>query len=329
MLNYKHLYYFWMVAKSGGVARASERLHLTPQTISGQLGLLESQLGTPLFIRVGRNLELTETGRLVLSYADEIFSLGSELEEAVRNLPAERPLPFRVGVADVVPKSIAYRLLAPALELDEPVRIVCREGAVVTLLAELAVHRLDLVIADGPIPPTVNVKGFNHQLGECGVTFFAAQRLQRRLEGEFPHCLDGAPLLLPGETTVVRTRLLQWLDSQHLHPRVVGEFDDSALMKAFGQTGAGIFVVPSAIAGEVEKQYSVRPIGETEAVREQFYAISVERKLTHPAVTAITTTARKWLFHGHGDGRGGEERRRVATASSGGKVDRKKGGKKS
>jgi len=296
MINYKHLHYFWVAAKEGGIARASERLHLTPQTISGQLSLLEENLGEALFTRVGRNLELTETGRLVLSYADEIFSLGGELEEMVRNLPDGRPLMFKVGVADVVPKSIAYRLLAPALQLAEPVRIVCREGAIDSLLAELAVHRVDLVIADGPIPPGVNVRGFNHPLGDCGITFFATPRLARKLGKNFPRSLSGAPLLLPGEMTVVRNRLVQWFDELHIHPRIVGEFDDSALMKAFGQTGAGVFIAPTPIAEEVKKQYGVVVIGQTDEVHEQFYAISVERKISHPAVAAITETAREWLL---------------------------------
>ena len=296
MINYKHLHYFWVVAKSGGIARASERLHLTPQTISGQLTLLENNLGEDLFNRVGRNLELTEPGRLVLSYADEIFSLGGELEEMVRNLPEERPLVFKVGVTEVVPKSIAYRLLAPALKLAEPVRIVCREGDIDTMLGELAVHRVDLVIADGPIPPGVNVRGFNHPLGDCGITFFATPRLARKLGKTFPHNLNGAPLLLPGEMTVVRSRLMQWFDKQHIHPRIVGEFDDSALMKAFGQTGSGIFIAPTAIAAEVEKQYGVVAIGQTDEVRDHFYAISVERKISHPAVAAITEAAREWLI---------------------------------
>ena len=296
MINYKHLHYFWSVAKEGSIARASERLNLTPQTISGQLSLLEEHLGEALFARVGRNLELTETGRLVLSYADEIFSLGGELEEMVHNLPDGRPLLFKVGVADVVPKSIAYRLLAPALKLPEPVRIVCREGAIDALLAELAVHRVDLVIADGPIPPGVNVRGFNHQLGDCGITFLATPRLARKLGKNFPHSLNGAPLLMPGEMTVVRSRLMRWLDGLHIHPRIVGEFDDSALMKAFGRSGAGVFIAPTPIAAEVKKQFGVVGIGQTDEVREQFYAISVERKISHPAVVAITETAREWLF---------------------------------
>ena len=296
MINYKHLHYFWVVAKEGSIARASEGLHLTPQTISGQLSLLEENLGEALFNRVGRNLELTETGRLALSYADEIFSLGGELEEVLRNLPDGRPLVFRVGVTDVVPKSIAYRLLAPSLQLPEAVRIDCRENNIESLLADLALHKIDLVISDGPIPSKVNVRGYNHQLGECGISFFAVPELAQSLTKNFPHSLKGAPLLLPGEVTVVQSRLLKWLDTLHVHPRIVGEFDDSALMKAFGQAGTGVFIAPTPIATEIEKQYGVVVIGKTDEVREQFYAISVERKITHPAVAAITETAREWLF---------------------------------
>lgn len=296
MINYKHLHYFSEVAKTGSIARASEKLHLTPQTISGQLSLLEEHLGEALFSRVGRNLELTETGRLVLSYAEEIFSLGGELEEMLRNLPQGRPQVFKVGIVDVVPKSIAYRLLAPALQLPEAVRIICREGSVDSLLAELALHKVDLVIADGPIPSNINVHGFNHPLGDCGITFFATKKLARKLNKDFPQNLDKMPLLLPGEMTVVRSRLIEWLDNQHIYPRIVGEFDDSALMKAFGQTGTGVFIAPTPIAEEVKKQYGVVSIGETNEIREQFYAISVERKISHPAVAAITETAREWLF---------------------------------
>jgi LysR family transcriptional regulator, transcriptional activator of nhaA len=296
MINYKHLRYFWVVAKSGSIASASETLHLTPQTISGQISMLEDSLGEMLFNRVGRGLELTETGRLVLSYADEIFSLGGELEQKIRNLPEGRTLLFKVGITDVVPKSIAYRLLTPAMQLDIPVRIVCREGDITSLLADLAVHRVDLVIADETIPAAVNVLGFNHALGECGITFLAAPKIVDQLSGEFPDNLKGAPFLLPGETTVVRNRLLQWMDKLHLHPRIVGEFDDSALMKAFGQAGSGVFVSPTPIAEEVVTQYGVVIIGKTEQVREEFYAISVERKISHPAVTAITEMAREWLF---------------------------------
>jgi len=297
-MNYKHLHYFWVVAKAGSIARASEKLHITPQTISGQLSLLEESLDESLFSRVGRNLELTDTGRLVLSYAEEIFSLGGELEEMLRNLPQDRdrPLVFKVGVADVVPKSIAYRLLAPALELPEPVRIICREGSVDSLLAELALHKVDLVIADSPIPPSINVRGFNHPLGDCGITFFAAPQLARKLGKNFPQNLNAMPLLVPGEMTVARSHLIKWLDGQHIYPHIVGEFDDSALMKAFGRTGTGVFIAPTPIAEEVKKQYGVIVIGQTNEIRERFYAISVERKISHPAVVAITETAREWLF---------------------------------
>lgn len=295
MINYKHLHYFWAAAKQGGIARASERLHLTPQTISGQISLLEEHLGEALFTKVGRNLELTETGRLVMSYADEIFSLGGEMEEAVRNLPTGKSMVFKVGVADVVPKSIAYRLIAPAMKISKLGRIVCRENSLNTLLADLALHRVDLVIADGPIPTSINVRGFNHYLGECGISFLATSELAKPLRDKFPQSLNAAPLLLPSEINIVQSRLLQWLDGLHIYPRIVGEFDDSALMKVFGQAGTGIFTVPTAIADEVAKQFSVEIIGSTDDVREEFYAISVERKISHPAVAAITDTARNWL----------------------------------
>ena len=295
MINYKHLHYFWAVAKQGGIVRASEHLHLTPQTISGQISLLEESMGENLFTKVGRNLELTEVGRLVLSYAEEIFSLGGELEDTVRNLPSGRPLVFKVGIADVVPKTIAYRLLAPALDLPDTVRIICKENSLDSLLAELALHRIDMVLADSPIPTALNIRGFNHSLGECGISFLGKSEILDKLEGEFPHNLNGAPLLLPSEINQMQGRLLYWLDSLRIHPRIVGEFDDSALMKAFGQAGTGIFICPTAIARENMEQYGVSLIGSTEEVREHFYAISVERKISHPAVAAITETALAWL----------------------------------
>jgi LysR family transcriptional regulator, transcriptional activator of nhaA len=295
MMNYKHLHYFWVVAKQGGIARASERLHLTPQTISGQISLLEDSIGQALFAKAGRGLELTETGRMVLSYAEEIFSVGGELEDALRNLPTDRPMVFKVGIADVVPKTIAYRLLAPALSLPDPVRIICRENNLASLLAELALHRVDMVIADGPIPSGVNVRGFNHVLGDCGISFLAVPNLAGPLRKRFPQSLNGAPLLIPSEINLLHAKLLDWLDSHRIYPRIVGEFDDSALMKVFGQAGSGIFIIPTPIAMEVAKQYGVRVIGSTDEVREQYYAISVERRISHPAVSAITETAREWL----------------------------------
>ncbi len=296
MFNYKHLQYFWAVAREGGIARASERLHLTPQTISGQLSLLEQRLGVELFTKVGRNLELTEIGRLVLSYADEIFSLGGELEEVIHQLPQGRPQVFKVGVVDVLPKSITHRILEPALLMPEPVRMICREGSLDVLLAELAVHRLDLVLADSPIPPTVSTRGYSHKLGECSVSFFAAAKLRKELSGDFPQCLDGAPLMLPGSGTQLRSGIDQWLDKNRLHPRVVAEFEDSALMKAFGQQGTGIYIAPSAIEAEVERQYESIAIGRVDEVKERFYAISVQRRITHPVVAAVMDKAREMLF---------------------------------
>ena len=296
MVNYKHLHYFWVVAKEGGVARASERLHLTPQTISGQLTSLEKYLGVDLFSRVGRGLELTETGRFVLSYADEIFSLGGELEELIHQLPASLPGTLKVGVVDVVPKSIAHRILAPALKIPEPVRMICRESDLDTLLAELAVHRLDLVLADRPIPSTVSTRGYSHKLGECDVSFFATDKIVKKLKGDFPQCLDGAPLLLPSSGGQLRSGIDRWLDKYRLYPRVVAEFDDSALMKVFGQEDAGIFIAPSAIEAEVASQYGATCIGRVNEVKERFYAISVERKILHPVVVGIMETARESLF---------------------------------
>ena len=296
MINYKHLHYFWAVAKAGGVVRASERLHLTPQTISGQLRLLEEYLGIDLFNRVGRNLELTEDGRLVLSYADEIFSLGGELEETIHHLPRSRPQLFKVGVVDMVPRSIAHRILEPALHMPEPVRMVCREASLDTLLAELSVHRIDLVLADRPIPSTVSARAFNHKLGECAVSFFATTELANDLVGDFPHCLDGAPMLLPSIGNQLRAGIDLWLDKQRIQPRMVAEFDDSALMKAFGQKGAGIFIAPAVIAAEVERQYGVISIGEVDEVKEQFYVISIERRVLHPVVSEVVGKARELLL---------------------------------
>jgi LysR family transcriptional activator of nhaA len=297
MINYKHLHYFLVVAREGSVTRASERLHLTPQTISGQLGQLEAQLGKPLLTRVGRNLQLTDAGRLVLSYAEEIFSLGGELEEVLHQLPADRPKLFEVGVVDVVPKSITHRILQPAL--NEPVRMICREADFDTLLAELTVHRLDLVIADRAIPSTLSTRAFSHKIGECPVAMFASAQLKQGLKGAFPACLDGAPLLLPSSGNQLRVGIDQWLDRHRLHPRIVAEFDDSALMKSFGQEGAGIFIAPNVIREEVERHYQVERIGLVE-VKEHFFAISAERRVSHPLVATLLTTARDALFGGRG-----------------------------
>ncbi|MBC3862162.1 transcriptional activator NhaR [Undibacterium jejuense] len=295
-LNYKHLHYFWAVAKAGSIARASEQLHLTPQTISGQLSLFEQNQGEALFRKNGRNLELTEAGRLVLSYAEDIFALGQELEEVLHHRPTERTLQLRVGVSDALPKIVAYKLLEPAMQLPQTLRISCREGKFDVLLAELAAHKLDVVISDSPMPANAKVRAYNHLLGESGVSFFATTALSEQYPQNFPFCLEAAPFLMPGEDAAMRSRLLQWMDLQNLHPRIAGEFDDSALMCAFGQAGAGMFAAPSVIADMVMRQYDVKLIGSTEDICEQFYAISVQRKLTHPAVLAISHAAQGAMF---------------------------------
>ena len=295
-LNFKHLRYFWMVAKTGSIARAAEQLHLTPQSISGQLGEFDDALGVKLFRRAGRNLELTDAGRRILSYAEEIFTIGDELLEVLRDQKAVKSLPFRVGIADSVSKLVAYRLVEPALHLGEPVRLVCREGRLTPLLAELAVHRLDMIIADRPMPANLNVRGYSHLLGESGVTVFGTPRLAKERSAGFPALLDNAPLLLPGEDVAIRPRLIHWMEANHLRPRIVGEFDDSALMKAFGQAGAGLFIAPTAIVDHVCEQYKVVELGRIESVVEQVYAITTERRITHPAIVAIRKVARQDVF---------------------------------
>jgi LysR family transcriptional activator of nhaA len=295
-LNYKHLRYFWMVAKSGSIARACEQLHLTPQAVSGQLRELEEALGVELLRRAGRGLELTEAGRRILSYADEIFSLGDELLDVARDQTTRKILPFAVGIADSVPKSVAHRLVAPALHLPEAVRLICREGRLNALLADLAVHRLDMVIADRPMPTNLNVRGYSHLLGDSDLSVFAAPELAETLGSRFPDLLQGAPFLLPGDDVAIRARLEQWFEAKHLYPRIVGEFDDSALLKSFGQAGAGLFVAPTAIAAYVTDQYRVVVVGRIESISEQLFAITTERRLSHPAIVAIIQVARDEVF---------------------------------
>ena len=294
-MNYKHLKYFWTVAKEGSIARASERLHITPQTISGQLSLLEESLSVELFVKTGRNIEMTETGRLVLDYADEIFSLGSELEQALKNDSEGRPQQFRVGVADVLPKSIAQRILLPALQMSAPVRMVCKETGLDTLLAELAVHRLDLVIADRPIPPTVSTRGFSHKLGECTVSFFATASLINQFKGPFPECLNGMPILLPSMGNQLRADLDQWFSETRVHPKIIAEFDDSALMKSFGQEGVGVFIAPTVLCSEVEEQYKVKQVGQVDDIKEAFYAITVERRVSNVITSTVIGSANNVL----------------------------------
>jgi LysR family transcriptional activator of nhaA len=295
-LNYHHLLYFWTVARTGSVTAAAGELRLAQPTISGLLRALEDSLGEKLFVRVGRNLALTEFGQTVYRYADEIFAVGRELLDVVQGRPTVRHTRLTVGVADVVPKLVAYRLLAPALKLDPPVAISCREGKTEPLIADLSIHALDLVVSDAPIPPTVSVRAYNHLLGECGITFFATKKMTDNFKGRFPACLDRAPMLLPTANTRLRRDLEQWFSKVGIRPQLVSEFEDSALLKVFGEAGAGVFAAPSAIEREVTRQYGVRKVGKTEEVRERFYAISVERQLKHPAIVEISSAAQEGLF---------------------------------
>ena len=290
-LNFKHLRYFWTVARVGTIAEAGRVLDLAPHSISAQIATFEAALGVSLFRRVGRRLVLTEAGERILGHAEQIFALGDQIVDVVRDDTLRRSLPFRIGFPDSMPKSVIHRLIEPALHVDRPGRLVCREAPLAELLAELAVHRLDLVIADRPMPPEVSVRGYSTLLGESTLTVFAAPALAARLADGFPATLDGAPFLLPGEDVAHRGALLQWFETQHVRPSIVAELDDSALMKAFGQSGTGAFVAPTAIADTVCDQYGVKAVGEIAAVSSQVYAITTERRLSHPAMQAIRDRA--------------------------------------
>lgn len=294
--NFHYLLYFWTVAREGSILAACRKLLVSQPTVSTQIRSLERSLGQPLFHRRGRRLELTEMGHVALRYADEIFTLGRELSETFRGRPAGRRLRFTVGVADVVPKLIAYRLLEPALQFSEGIELICREGKSDRLLADLAVHELDIVLSDAPIGPNVNVRAFSHLLGESSLAVFGPPAEAKKLRKRFPQCLSEAPLLLPAENCTIRRQLNQWFASNGLAPRVVGQFEDSALLKAFGQAGVGLFFAPAAIAREIEQQYRVEVIAEVPDVRERFYAISIERRIRHPAVLAVSNSAKRSLL---------------------------------
>lgn len=295
-LNYHHLLYFYTVAKEGTIAKAATKLRLAQPTISGQIRLLEESLGEKLFRRSGRNLVLTETGQMVFGYADEIFALGGEMMNMLKGRPTGRPMRLNIGISDVVPKLISHRLLEPALEMDPPVQIVCREDKTERLLAELSVNGLDMVLSDEPLGGNARVKAFNHMLGECGVSFMGTKRLVDEYRRGFPDSLEGAPMLVPTDNTLLRRSIESWFDRNNLRPHIVGEFEDTALMKVFGGCGNGIFVGPTAIENDIREEYSVGLIGRAEDVRERFYAITVERRIKHPAVQVISEAARGKLF---------------------------------
>jgi LysR family transcriptional activator of nhaA len=296
-LNYHHLLYFYTVAKEGGVSKAAEVLHLAQPTLSSQIKKLEKTIGHDLFERSGRSLVLTETGQLVYRYADEIFGIGQELTDVLHNRTEEDRSRFLVGVQGALPKLVAYELLRPALECEEnEYQIVCFEGKLNELLAELAMHRLDVVIADRPLSPDNHVRAFNHLLGKCGVTVYGTSKLARKYKRNFPQSLDSAPMLLPTQNTSLRRQLEQWFDDNEIYPTIAHEFEDSAVLKVFGQEGHGLFATPSAIEEDVCKQYSVKVVGRLPKIVERFYAISIEKRLKHPAIVKISESARDNLF---------------------------------
>lgn len=295
-LNYHHLLYFWMVAKEGGISRASEKMHLAQPTLSSQIRKLEKALGAKLFDRVGRSMVLTDTGQTVFRFADEIFTLGRELTDTLKGMPGRNSIQLAVGVPDVLPKLVVYQLLKPALEIEEKVQLVCYEGKLNDLLADLALHRLDVVLADSPLTPAAHIRAFNHLLGESGISVFANAELAKKYKRGFPQSMHGAPMLLPTQNTTLRRALEQWFDANEIRPLAVHEFEDSAILKVFGQHGEGLFASPTAIEAEVCRQYRVRAIGHIEEIKERFYAISVERRLKHPAVIKISDAARTTLF---------------------------------
>lgn len=296
-LNYHHLLYFWTVAKEGGVTKAAEVLHLAQPTLSSQIKKLEKSVGHDLFDRSGRSLTLTETGQVVYRYADEIFGLGQELADILHNRTDEDKSRLLVGVQGALPKLVVHELLRPALESEkEQFQVVCFEGKLNELLGELAMHRLDVVLADRPLAPEAHIRAFNHLLGKCGVTVYGTGQLARKYRKNFPGSLDSAPMLLPTQNTSLRRMLEQWFDDNSVHPIIAHEFEDSAVLKVFGQEGHGLFVTPTAIEEDVCKQYSVKVVGRLPEIVERFYAISVEKRLKHPAVVKISDFARENLF---------------------------------
>ena len=295
-LNYHHLFYFYTVVKAGSIHKAGIELRISAPAISTQLKLLEEQLGEKLLARSGRRLVLTEMGRTVFGYAEEIFALGRELQDVVKNRPVGRPLRLDVGVVDVLPKIVVQTLLEPALGIREPVRIVCREATSDQLLARLATHELDVVLSDSPVDPSLNIRAYSHQLGESGVIFVAGSKAAHSLHGKFPRSLDGAPMFLPTENTALRRNLDFWFEANGIRPAIQGEFEDHALLRAFGETGAGVFPMPAVVQKHIRKQKGLRVVGGTDEVLTQFYVISPERRLQHPAVVAIRDAAKRKLF---------------------------------
>lgn len=295
-LNYHHLFYFWMIVRAGTITAAAESLHLTRPTVAAQMRELEEAFGQKLFEKKGRRLALTDFGQQVFEYADEIFTVGHELKEFIKTGQSGSRKRFRVGLPDVVPKIIAFELLRPAFKMNERPRTVCYEGKLKNLLADLALHKLDLVISDAPVPSTVDVKAYTHKLGECGLSMLASASISQRYRKHFPQSLNNAPLLLPTDHTAVRRSLDRWMESLDIFPDIVAEFEDSALLKVFGQAGEGIFPVPTAIESVVVRQYGVKLVGRIPEVLDKFYAITAEKRVQHEATSVIVKQARSKLF---------------------------------
>jgi LysR family transcriptional regulator, transcriptional activator of nhaA len=295
-LNYHHLFYFWTVARDGSIASASKALRLAPPTVSEQIRSLEESLGVKLFEKEGRNLVLTEAGRVAYEYAEEIFSRGQEMTDVLSGRTAGRMSRFTLGIADAVPKLIAYRLILPALKLPDPIRLICREGDPDKLLSQLAIHEIDLVISDAPLDPALRIRAFTHLLGQSGLSFFVNPRLAKRLKTRFPKCLDGLPFLMPADNTDLRRSLEHWLDVQGVRPIVVGEFEDSALAAVFSEAAMGAFAAPTPTEAQVKRQYDLSVLGRTRDIVASFYAISLDRRLKHPAVIAISEFAHHSIF---------------------------------
>lgn len=295
-LNYKRLEHFWAVGKEGSVTGAARLLGVSQPAVSAQVRGLERELGESLLRKSGRTVVLTDMGDLVFRYADEIFSIGRELAETVRGQPSERPLRLTVGMVQAMPKLVVYHLVTPALRMDRSVRLVLREDRPERLFAELALHSVDLVLSDAPLPGPLSVKAYNHPLGDCGVSILATAELAVKHRKGFPKSLDGAPFLLPTQNTALRRAMDRWFDANDIRPSTVAEVEDSAVIKVFGQEGAGLIAIPSVVEEQVCRQYGVELVGAIDDIRERFYAISAERRIVHPAVAAITEAARSHLF---------------------------------
>jgi LysR family transcriptional activator of nhaA len=295
-LNYHHLYYFWKVLRTGSITRACEDLRLAPPTVSAQLRSFEEQLGEKLLTKSGRRLVPTEMGQIAFRYAEEIFSLGHELMDALKQRSTDKPVRLVVGVDDVLPKEIAQELIEPALHLPKPVLLRCHEANLESLIARLAIHEVDVVLSDAPVTPTLNVRAYNHLLGESGVIWMGLPRLAKRYRNDFPNSLNGAPVLLPTDDTAIRRHLNRWFDVHSVRPNLVGEFDDFALLRAFAQKGTGLFPIPVVLRKTFQTVYGFQHVGDARGVAGQFYAVSVERKLKNPAVIAICESARQRMF---------------------------------